>query len=525
MARSSSPDSSISISSLLASCSLETSTSLSRSLCSVEYKDKLYDSASKALEAYIKDYDESLQSSMTCTGKITLRTSSKHSNKSRASVNPDLKRKKPFSSTRRSIARDPDLFSLTTDDLLSFPSDGSLPLTESYTFKQNTFQSDKRLHSSLSRKHAPLKSSQHASSLNRTKLNCLNTENYNTLKHVLFTESRKCEDVSHRTSRENKPPFHSQITSPYYLKESSLPTVPKAYPRWLTSQKSDLSVSGLTSVPEANYPIWLKNYDLLSDSDNQSIFKSMKAQASQTLQDTRSMHQLDSMRLRFHDTHNEDDGFKKVNTNTFVKEAKTYAPVWNLNEPLNTSMKSDPTDLLLEKLEQTPDFSYKQLSSPLKYNRSPRTEDVLEAERSWEKNVFAIKAPVPVLCEDDDKDLEDHAKSHLVQEFLSDCVKKDNQITPNTFSGGNHHGPVEALKHMLFNLQTFQQSFSQGKIPENTCETKKISKSGDCPLQSFDQEMFPVNRSLQKALHHLTRLKELVGDNSIKQDQEKNQEN
>uniref|UniRef100_A0A8C6YRI3 Uncharacterized protein n=1 Tax=Nothoprocta perdicaria TaxID=30464 RepID=A0A8C6YRI3_NOTPE len=58
-----SPDSTVS--SLLASCSIDSDNSYSGSV--IHYKDKLYSSASEALEAYIEDFD--LKNSSTFPGK------------------------------------------------------------------------------------------------------------------------------------------------------------------------------------------------------------------------------------------------------------------------------------------------------------------------------------------------------------------------------------------------------------------------------------------------------------------------
>lgn len=63
-----SPDSTVSC--LLTSYSTDSNNPYSNSL--IHYKDKLYSSASEALEAYIEDFDLSLTSSEVCTGKICI---------------------------------------------------------------------------------------------------------------------------------------------------------------------------------------------------------------------------------------------------------------------------------------------------------------------------------------------------------------------------------------------------------------------------------------------------------------------
>ncbi|XP_035165901.1 lung adenoma susceptibility protein 2 isoform X6 [Oxyura jamaicensis] len=140
----SSPDSAVSF--LLTS--VGSSNSCSNSL--IRYKDKLYSSASEALEAYIADFDLSLTSSEITTGKICLCQStpkqaefSKHRVKEKygmfSATLDDCNEHTGLSSLaspcRRETECDPDLISLATDDLLAFPADGSLPCVPSSPFK------------------------------------------------------------------------------------------------------------------------------------------------------------------------------------------------------------------------------------------------------------------------------------------------------------------------------------------------------------------------------------------------------
>uniref|UniRef100_A0A8C3S036 Chromosome 18 open reading frame 54 n=1 Tax=Chelydra serpentina TaxID=8475 RepID=A0A8C3S036_CHESE len=126
-------------------------------------------------------------------------------------------------------------------------------------------------------------------------------------------------------------------------------------------------------------------------------------------------------------------------------------------------------ELLILKAKRTLESSVENLSSALKNDGSPCTVDILEAERSWENVPVAFKLPVPVHCEEDENTLQS-PKANIVNEFLEDCLNNDNQ--ENTFSGGNHHGPVEALKLMLFNLQAVHESFNQNKTAEQNEEVK-----------------------------------------------------
>eukprot|EP00075_Anas_platyrhynchos_P013524 XP_027302777.1 lung adenoma susceptibility protein 2 isoform X3 [Anas platyrhynchos] len=140
----SSPDSTVSV--LLTS--IGSSSSCSCSL--IQYKDRLYRSASEALQAYIEDFDLSLTSSEITPGKICLCQStpkpaefSKHHVKGKHGVfsatlddcNEHVGLSSFASPCRGEMECDPDSISLATDDLLAFPADGSLPCVPSRPFK------------------------------------------------------------------------------------------------------------------------------------------------------------------------------------------------------------------------------------------------------------------------------------------------------------------------------------------------------------------------------------------------------
>ncbi|XP_066474172.1 lung adenoma susceptibility protein 2 [Tiliqua scincoides] len=175
----------------------------------------------------------------------------------------------------------------------------------------------------------------------------------------------------------------------------------------------------------------------------------------------------------------------------------------------------DDTELVLWKAKRTLETSVEELTSALKNDGSPCTVDVLEAERSWDDVPIGLKSPVPVYCEEEDP--LQTPKASIVNEFLEDCLKNSSQ--ESTFSGGNHHGPVEALKLMLFNLQAVQQSFAQNKMAEQSEEFKKASDEA-VEYKLCDCDTIPGTKSLHRALHHLSRLKDLVEDTGGKKELE-----
>ncbi|KAM6328425.1 LOW QUALITY PROTEIN: lung adenoma susceptibility protein 2 [Alca torda] len=398
-----SPDSTVS--SLLTSCSIDSNNPYSNSL--IHYKDKLYSSASEALEAYIEDFDLSLTSSEISTGKICICQSTpkqvkflKHHAKEKH-VLDDFNRLVGLGSLaspcRRQTECDPDLISLATDDLLASPADGSLPFVQRSPFKSR-HQSSEWNRWSLQTSFFPCQTSS------------LNAESGFSLQ-----ENRKAvahqnphDDFSKKKRSVCTPDSYGSVSSkaslrPLFFEENSN-TSCKNYPRWLTSQKSDLSVSGISSIPSFHYPVWLK-----------SLFPIQ---------------------------------LKKAMVNILTHKAKL---------PLLKLLKDLPELLTLkaDSLESSTG-----LSNTVENDGSPSTTDILGAERSWENAPGAFKPPVPVCCEDMEDALP-FPKADIIHKFLEDCLNDKNK--ENTFSGGHYHRP-EALKLMLFKLQAIQGSSSQNEL-------------------------------------------------------------
>ncbi|KAM6475054.1 lung adenoma susceptibility protein 2 isoform 2-T3 [Liasis olivaceus] len=179
----------------------------------------------------------------------------------------------------------------------------------------------------------------------------------------------------------------------------------------------------------------------------------------------------------------------------------------------SSKSKCDDTELVIQKARRALESSAGKSTSLLKNDGSPCTVDVLEAERLWDNVPIGLKPPVPVSCVEENSP--PNSKTSIVNNFLEDCLQNGQQ--ESTFSGGNHHGPVEALKLMLFNLQAVQHSFNKSRSDRPDEESKKVSRE-DEDFKLIDYEMIPVARSLQRALHHLSRLKGLVEDSSDREE-------
>lgn len=204
-------------------------------------------------------------------------------------------------SRRRHVARDPDLLSLTTDDLLGFPCDGSLPFSQV-----------------LDRKHCKNLNNHYGHALpNHTALSSPLTSSLNTRAnlhplrpHPQSLDLRNLEhDIENRTTvlrmdRENHPAYYNNLNSPYLLRRSE---AHKSYPRWLTSQKSELGGSGITSIPDVKYPLWIKDYGLLGHSNShttKNTHNSLKASAThEPLRDIHGSSSLGSLHPLLRDRH------------------------------------------------------------------------------------------------------------------------------------------------------------------------------------------------------------------------------
>ncbi|XP_011929897.1 PREDICTED: lung adenoma susceptibility protein 2 isoform X3 [Cercocebus atys] len=131
----------------------------------------------------------------------------------------------------------------------------------------------------------------------------------------------------------------------------------------------------------------------------------------------------------------------------------------------------DKIELLILKAKRNLEQCTEELPKSMKKDDSPCSLDKLEAERSWENIPVTFKSPIPVNS-DDSPQQTSRAKS--ATGVLEDFLNNDNQSC--TLSGGKHHGPVEALKQMLFNLQAVQERFNQNKTTEPNEEIKQVSE-------------------------------------------------
>ncbi|KAF6087464.1 lung adenoma susceptibility protein 2 [Phyllostomus discolor] len=508
-----------SVSSLLASCSLSGSHS-SSSDGSFQYKDKLYSSASQALQAYIDDFDLSQMCPGVTTGKMNIYKCSANVPEFSSYVYKpnnafeNFDHRKGSLSSRRRTTNDIDSISLTTDDLLKLPADGSFPFTcvgPGHRGSKKTKRGVGRLGSSDTEKSQHFQEPSTAMSEDNLANRNVNGKQSRRLKNLkLVNNTNKCIPGPSLSS--------SKKSS---LKDSSEHNLEKNYPRWLTGQKSDLNVSGITSIPDFKYPVWLHNQDLLPDTQSQRIHKIFKEEqcsprhSYQAQRTSRLTSKLGCFEYPFEPSNISDflSGDKGLGNEYKCDSEPSQCQCENPLLPGQSEkpFSGDKIELLILKAKRNLEHCTEDLPKPMKQDDSPCSLDKLEAERSWENIPVTFKSPVPV---DSEEGPQQASRAKCDKQFLEDFLNDDNQSC--TLSGGKHHGPVEALKQMLFNLQAVQESFNQNKTIEPKGEIKQVSEDDFSKLQ-LKESMVPITRSLHKALHHLSRLRDLVDDTSGKQ--------
>ncbi|KAM6217917.1 lung adenoma susceptibility protein 2 [Rhynchocyon petersi] len=516
-----------SVTSLLASCAPSSKNS-SHSGASFQYKDQLYSSASQALQAYIDDFYLSQVCPGTSTGKINIDEGSANVSKLSSCIyennafwNFDHKKSSNSLSLpyRKDAINDLDSISLTTDDLLKLPADGSLPSSTYFGASRRTNRKNKKWFGrpSLSDTEKNLHFQEPSLPLGKDKL----------VTPLVYTNANGKQRVKLKNpkilSKTSKCVSEPSLCCPTKSssKDSSEHDLERNYPRWLTSQKADLNVSGITSIPDFKYPVWLHNQDLLSDTDSQRTCKILEEDHSspkhsyQAQRTPRLTNKLDCFEYSFEHSnlsnsmHDENGLDNEGECNFECSQCQYEIPL--LPGQSKKPFSDDKIELLILKAKRNLEDSTEELPCSMKNDGSPCSLDKLEAERSWENIPVPFKSPVPVYSDDNPQQT---SKAKCSKEFLEDFLNNDDQSC--TLSGGKHHGPVEALKQMLFNLQAVQESFNQNKSSESMEGTKQVSEDEFSKLQ-LNESMIPITRSLQKALHHLSRLRDLVDDTSGKQ--------
>ncbi|XP_050948863.1 lung adenoma susceptibility protein 2 isoform X2 [Labeo rohita] len=463
----------------------------------IKYRDKHYVSASEALDAYITDFQRSLRDSDTTTGKLELpkEISNPHP-RNRDVLKTSLTDGELNFLNIPVRKRDSDRLSMTTDDLLALPNDGSLPVTRTSALlsRSGSFPLGLSFNSS-SRSHSrPVMA--HKRSTRRPVPPSLPVDN------LLMAGLQS----------------HHQTPPPNVLQANrTLPTdTPRSgfLPRWMTSQKSEMDFSGVTSVPELKYPVWLKQCE--ESSDGQQSDRPLPPRVPSwigELEESSGERQSDTKGQRDVKGHvGEQFGSQSIGQCSLrdlrlqFEQKLQAAKTGQIHE--GQPFKDDKIGSLILRAEQMLNSPSLGLYEPVKeHNNSGDTEDALDADRSWDNPPVTFKSPVPVGGADEPPGPEELQRS------------KSAASCSSGYSSRKHPGPVEALKHMLFRLQAVEHKISQSNASNDvkTAATSAAQLERDTPEPVPQQETDLGNvESLERALHHLDRLKTLVDDMNVR---------
>ncbi|MBN3283692.1 LAS2 protein, partial [Polyodon spathula] len=462
------------VTSLLASSGhLKSSVYTDSSHSSIKYNDKHYESASEALDAYIEDFEKSLGSSWKSTGRLHLKRNTVSHPRAQFKNRDVLKeslseRELDFLNlpVGRSIANDPDLVSLITDDLLVLPPDGSLPITRTSALltmsKRDTqlsvdcsphSKSYSRSYNDPASSHVYIASKASAPQELDLHVQRRRKSGRNTSLENIFGSHSSHQSHKAECSQPLQHILSTPLPSQNCKQKKSEPNTSSAknYPRWLTCQKSEIDFSGITSLPDVKYPGWLQDCDLASNISH-TLASKPKTEGYSLGQELRSEPTIVSC-------------FDDLEASYCDLQKENLANLLRLNDNVYRST------MITKRKQQTKQLATVEVDKKNNYKESFRGKTGLLATLNLELplatpviDLFSLcsKPPVPVggaeLLEPDGA-----ARDKLIDDYLTDCIKtnKETVTRASGYSSSKHHGPVEALKQMLFSLQSVEQHFNQ----------------------------------------------------------------
>ncbi|KAK9532952.1 hypothetical protein VZT92_010309 [Zoarces viviparus] len=471
------------------------------------YRDQNYYSASAALDAYITDFERSRQDSASLTGRLLL-PHSLPSSPGRPGVsalrNKDVLRERltdreldflnlPVSSLHHRGNR--DRLSMTTDELLSIPYDGSMPVTHTSAFIQGflsqsgpsepPFSSSRPAHRTWDR----LSSSHGAPQLNHHH-------------HLHPTRMPRSSRYRERPGAAVLNPHVDVSSAGCHRQSAHRSASPSLHlPRRFTSNRPDMDCSGVTSVPGLKYPAWVQRCDLS---------ETPPPTESELWDDPAPRNTAPSWVAEL-EVDDPDQTPDQVDQRTlrdlrlqFAEQISVLAAERHSSDIMETLFRDNRMESLIQKADQV----LNSLSHSSGEADGPA--DPVSPTDCVEEAVSPVNTEELPLC-----------SSHR-RPFAWDSAAASGSITeapPHRgaqarVSGlhGNsifkQPGPVEALKQMLFRLQAVEaelQRQQHARVAETEEAPVKQRPEGDAEL-----ERFPGGPSLQRAMHHLSRLKVLV---------------
>ncbi|XP_028317915.1 lung adenoma susceptibility protein 2 [Gouania willdenowi] len=449
------------------------------------YRDTDYDSASEALDAYIADFERSRQKCGSLTGSLTLPTP----HRPFASVlrNKDVLRERltereldflhlPVSSLLHRSNQ--DRMSMTTEELLAIPNDGSEPVTHTSAYIQALFS---RSGASQSQ---PIPSSSNRSEQRAfTGLNNSYTKSYHPKqRHQLFssplrssrsrgrsgvTKGQTGTDVfksNHRAVTSHGPETSLSLhLHPCDFSEPHLPTECFLHPGALRTG----APSWVAELEEAE-----EDTELTASQESQLTLRDLRLQFAEQISQLAVERQGGDIMANLSRDNKIESLIQKAD-----KVLSTLSQ-GSAGEPLD-SVRPESSDAL----------------SPV------HTEDLLHYSHLCSPPL-TVGSTVGKLTE---------AHTHRLEEPVGGSADGSSWKQP---------GPVEAFKQMLFRLQAVETQLQQQQhpppapAPSDGLQTPVKQRPDETQVHSC-----PASPSLQRALYHLSRLKLLVQESGEKEEE------
>uniref|UniRef100_A0A096M8L6 Lung adenoma susceptibility protein 2 n=1 Tax=Poecilia formosa TaxID=48698 RepID=A0A096M8L6_POEFO len=474
------------------------------------FRDQDFESASAALDAYIADFDRSCQQCRSLTASLVLPRSQPANH--RTARNRDVLRERltdweldflslPVSSLHHRQNR--DRVSMTTEELLSIPCDGSLPVTHTSAFIRGI----------LCRSQG----SEPVPSCARSRLGSSHVAHQH--RHLDPEPPDQNQNrFPARTSRSRGKLQTDRLSQSADIPASAHRAADLHLPHWLTSNKSVLGCSEVSSLPDLTYPSWVLRaaepppweergdappgaargrapswvLDLEKDGELKAAPAQLRGRSKCVVQ-AEGEQTLRELRLQLAEHISaltaEGNGSGGLAAPFRVNRRETI----NIRNPDECNDKFEPVggDGVCCSTCCVNDSGGNQNKLASLASVSPvGTEDLLRSS--------------PLRC----------SSSSLTSgatELESDQTLLDEEALSSGYHGNDtctQPGPVEAMKQMLFRLQAVEAELQRQRIDANGQKTpEKQEADVDPELQSF-----PGSPSLKRVGLYLNRLKMLVED-------------
>lgn len=440
---------------------------------SFTFKNKEYESASATLDAYISDFERSRPGNVSSLGAgLVLPPSSPHRIPVSRLRNRDVLRERlcdreldflslPVSSLCHRSNR--DRLSMTTDELMSIPNDGSMPVTHTTAYIHGVMSK-----SGASQQHSALKHSCSQSHTARAShpirmLRCSRCRGAQTNGGTSFNTSSALKAVPR--------PSLSLGPGPPSLMH---------LPHWLSSNKAAVDCSEIHSLPELPYPPWIHHCDpgqserSLDGQSEGGHIEDFPASAPSWVEDLDDEQQADS-ELTLRDLRLQ-----------LAEQISLLASERKSSDAAESLFRDRRMESLIQKADQVLDSLTQTSASP---QEPVRTEDLLLPDS-------------------------DPGPSPAAQPSSSSVGSQPGLWGPSVGSQpglwgpsvGSQPGPLEAIKQILFRLQAVETELEKRQTLQQGALQERLHWEG--ALQNPDPD--DGARSLQRALHHLSRLKLLV---------------